>query len=259
MDYLHRIEKITDKEDLLWNVPEQKQGYINIVGGNLQSFHTPVKVAEYLSTNYQIKTLNVILPDALKNKLPPLPNLVFLKSTDSGSLANTEEIINALDAADYNLLIGDLSKNAITAKAIAEACKKTTKPTIITRDVVDLLAEGQTERILLNDNLVLMASMAQLQKIFRAVYYPKVLLLTQSLVQVAEAMHKYTLSYPVSIITVHDGQILIVKNGEINVVPLDKTNYSPLSIWSGELAAKIAALNLFNPNNFLKTTTAAVL
>ena len=259
MDYLKRIEKLEGGEDFLWNVPEQKQGYVNILGGNLQNFRTPVKVAEFCGANYPIKTLNVVLPDALKNKLPPLPNLVFLSSTDSGSLSSGEKITKALDAADFNLLVGDFSKNSITAQAVAEACQKTVKPFITTRDTVDLLTEGQTERILMNENLVLMGSLAQIQKIFRAVYYPRVLLLTQSLVQVAEAIHKFTLSYPVSVVTLHDGQIIVAKNGEVNVVPLNKTAYSALSIWSGELAAKIMALNLYNPNSFLKATIVAII
>ena len=162
-------------------------------------------------------------------------------------------------AADFNLLVGDFSKNSITTQAVAEACQKTVKPFITTRDTVDLLTEGQTERILMNENLILVGSLAQVQKIFRAVYYPRVLLLTQSLVQVAEAIHKFTLSYPVSVVTLHDGQIIVAKNGEVNVVPLNKTAYSALSIWSGELAAKIMALNLYNPNSFLKATIVAII
>ena len=158
MEYLHKIEKLEDKEDLLWNIPEQKQGDINIIGGNLQNFRTSVKVAELLTANYPLKTINVVLPDALKNKLPPLPNLVFLSSTDSGSLANATEITNTLDSADFNLLVGDFSKNSITTQAIAEACQKTTKQAIVTRDTVDLLTEGKTERILMNENLILMGS-----------------------------------------------------------------------------------------------------
>ena len=218
-------------------MPEQKQGYVNILGGNLQNFRTPVKVAEFCGANYPIKTLNVVLPDALKNKLPPLPNLVFLSSTDSGSLSSGEKITKALDAADFNLLVGDFSKNSITTQAVAEACQKTVKPFITTRDTVDLLTEGQTERILMNENLILVGSLAQ----------------------VAEAIHKFTLSYPVSVVTLHDGQIIVAKNGEVNVVPLNKTAYSALSVWSGELAAKIMALNLYNPNSFLKATIVAII
>ena len=258
MNYLHKIDEASDKDKLLWNVPEQKQGFVNILGGNSQNFRMPIKIAEYMTANYQIKTLNIVLPDALKTKLPPLPNFVFLSSTDSGSLANKKEILDTLNLADYNLVPGDLSKNSITIKAVTEALQEATKPSVVTRDAVDLLAEEQTERALMNENLVIVGSMAQLQKIFRAVYYPKVLLLTQPLTQVAEALHKFTLSYPVSIITLHDGQILIVKNGEVNVIPLNKTSYSPISFWSGELTAKIVALNLYNPNEFLQAATLAV-
>lgn len=257
MDYL---EKITEKpnEDLLWNIPEQKQGMINIVGGNEKSFNLPVKITEFLMTNYPVKTANLILPDVLKNKLPPLDNFVFLPSTESGSLKGEKELTDALNAADYNLILGDLSKNSATEKAVASACQNSEKPVLVTRDAVELITEGKLEQILMNENLIIMGSLAQLQKVFRTVYYPKVLLLSQSLIQVADALHKFTLSYPTSIITLHSGQILIARNGKVIAVPLEKTAYSPLSIWNGELAAKIVALNLYNPNNFIKTTSLSV-
>ena len=98
----------------------------------------------------------------------------------------------------------------------------------------------------------------QMQKILRAVYYPKMLLLSQSLVQVAEVLHKFTLSYPVSIVTLYSGQILVAKDGKVKAVPVEKSGYSPMTIWSGELAAKIVALNLYNPNDFVAATVAAI-
>lgn len=257
MEYLRKIEK-GEGEDLLWNVPEQKQGRINVVGGNAQNFRTAMKVAEYLAGNYPVKTVNLVLPDALKSKLPPIGNIVFLSSTESGSLADGEELVATLNAADYNLVVGDLSKNAVTMKAVQSACDNSVKPALITRDAVDLLAEGQTERILMNDNLALMGSVVQLQKILRAVYYPKMLMMSQSLVQVAEVFHKFTLSYPVALVTLHDGQVIVAKNGEVGTVALAETEYSALSFWSGELAAKIVALNLYNPNNFLAATMTAL-
>ena len=257
MDYLHKIDQ-NPYRDLYWNMPERKQGVVGVVGGNSQSFRISVSVAETLTTKYPIKTVNLILPDVLKNTLPPLDGLIFLPSTDSGSFADEKSLTEAINATDFSLMIGDLSKNSITAKAVGGACQSSEKPLLITRDGVDLLTTEVTEKTLMNENLIIFASMAQLQKLFRAVYYPKVLLLSQSLVQVAEALHKFTLSYPVSIITLHNGQILVAKNGVVNVVPLEKSEYSPLTIWNGELAAKIAAVNLYNPNNFLAATTAAL-
>ena len=101
--------------------------------------------------------------------------------------------------------------------------------------------------------------MAQLTKLLRAVYYPKILLMSQSLVQVAEVLHKFTLSYPTKIITLHNGQILMAENGKVKAVPLESVGYSPIMFWGGEVAAKIVALNLYNPHNFMPATIAALM
>lgn len=257
MDYFKKIEE-SPYEDLKWNIPERKQGTVNVMGGNLQNFRVPVKVAEFLETNYPIEKVNTILPDALKNSLPNLPNFIFLGSTESGSFSENQEVENIFNEADFNILIGDLSKNAITGRAVASACENSASPLLITRDSVDLVAENRLEKALMNENLIFFASIAQLQKLLRAIYYPKMLLLSQSLVQVAEVLHKFSLSYPISVVTLHNNQILIAKNGEVNAIPLEKTGYSPIMIWGGELAAKIAALNLYNPHNFVKATVSAV-
>lgn len=256
MEFLHKYDE-NPFLDLAWNTPEQKQGAVNIIGGNSMNFRTPVKVAEHLSANYPIKTVNLVLPDALKTKLPTLENFLFLSSTDSGSFGSAEELKTAIDSADDSLLIGDLSKNNITRAAVATAVTEAEKPVILTRDAVDLIAEEASDKLLANQNLVFMASIPQLQKLFRAVYYPKMLMMSQSLVQVAEALHKFTLSYPTQIITLHNGQVLVAKNGNVHTGIL--SGYTPLTFWMGEAAAKILANNLFNPNNFEKATIFSLL
>lgn len=256
MDYFEKLEK-NSYEDLYWNLPEQKQGAVNVIGGNAQSFRTEVKVAEYLAGNYPISVINTVLPESLKNNLPPVDNFKFLAATESGSFAG-EGLAEILNTVDYNLVIGDLSKNAITGKAVASACKVSEKSTLITRDAIDLVAENEPEKLLMNENIILFGSLAQMQKLLRSVYYPKMLLLSQSLIQVVEVSHKFTLSYPVSLVTLHSGQILVAKNGIVKAVPLEKSGYSPMMIWNGELAAKIVAINLYNPDNFVKATVAAI-
>ncbi len=257
MDYFTKVDT-KPSTNLGWNIPEQKQGSVNVIGGNSQRFNAEIKISEYLSTKYPIKNLNVVFPDALKTKLPPLPNFIFLSSTDSGSFADGDDLIETMNSADFNLLLGDLSKNTVTGQAIASACTSSDRPLLITRDAVDLMAEHITDLTLMNDNLILLASMPQLIKLFRAVYYPKMLVLSQSLIQVADALHKFTLSYPVSIITLHSGQILLAQNGSVRAIALEKSGYTPLGFWHGELATDILALNLYNPNNFLKATTEAI-
>lgn len=257
MDYFMRVER-GNYEDLTWNIPEQKQSIVNIIGGNSQNFRTEVRTAEFMTANYPIKEVRLALPSALKNSLPVLPNLVFLPSTDSGSFNESQELNDVLNGADFNLLLGDLSKNSVTGTAIAGACRRSEKVTLLTRDTVDVITNNSPERLLMNENLILFASMAQLQKLLRAIYYPKMLLLTQSLVQVSEVLHKFTLSYPIKLVTLHDGQILLAENGIIKVVSIEESGYSPMMIWSGELAAKMTVLNLFNPNNFIQASITAI-
>ena len=258
MDYFEKIEK-KPSEDLSWNIPERKQGAINIIGGNSQNFRTEVKIAEFLATKYPIETVNVVLPETLSDKLPKMPNFVFLPATESGSFDESQAFLDVFNMGDFNLVLGDLSKNAITGRAVACACQHSEKMTLITRDVVDLVAENKPDRLLMNENLIIFASVAQLIKLLRAVYYPKMLLVSQSLVQVTDVLHKFTLSYPISLITLHNEQILVAKNGVVKAVPLEKTGYSTLMMWSGELAGKIMAMNLYNPDNFILATVSAIM
>ncbi|MBR5939353.1 hypothetical protein IKZ77_02255 [Candidatus Saccharibacteria bacterium] len=257
MEYFKKIEE-KPNDDLAWNIPERKSGLVNIIGGNSQSFKTEIRIGEFLGKKYPVETLNLILPDALRNQLPDLANFVFLKSTESGSFKDGDEILQVFNRADFNLILGDLSKNSVTGRALASACKDAKKPLLLTRDAVDLFAENAGELDLMNDNLIFFASMPQLIKILRAVYYPKMLLLSQSLIQVADVLHKFTLSYPVSIVTLSNEQILVAKNGEVKAVPILESGFSPIMFWQGEMAAKILAFNLYNPNNFIKATISAI-
>ena len=257
MEYFDKIEK-NCYEDLRWNVPERKQGIVNIVGGNSQRFREEVKVAEYLSSAYPLETVRLVLPESLRGKLPELPNILFLPATSAGSFDESQGLVDVFGGADYNLVLGDLSRNAVTGRAIAGAVKGSEKMVLVTRDAVDLLSENMPERVLMNENLVIFGSVMQLMKLLRAVYYPKMLLASQSLVQVAEVLHKFTLSYPVGVMTLHDGQILVAKDGTVKAVALANSGYSPMTLWSGELAAKIVAMNLYNPNQFIPATVCAV-
>ena len=257
MEYFEKLDH-NPYEDFKWNIPERKQGSVNVIGGCSGNFRTEVKVAEYMSANYPVQDVWLVLPDALKGKLPSLPNFKFLPSTDPGAFDESQELIDIFGTADFNLVVGDLSRNSVTGKGISSAVKSSEKMTIITRDSVDLLTENQPERWLMNENLIIFVSVAQLQKLLRAVYYPKMLLLSRSLVQVVEVLHKFTLSYPVCIVTLHNEQILVAGNGVVKAVPLAKSDYSPITLWNGEMAARIVGMNLYNPSRVIDATVCAV-
>lgn len=257
MDYLEKIEKNPYK-DLFWNIPEgQKLGKVAVIGGNAQSFRSPIKISEFLLKEYPFEVVKTVLPSSLKNKLPPLPNLLFLKDTESGSFCDGTELTKAIDAVDYSLIIGDLSKNSITIQEIKKAARDSQKPLILARDTLDLIVGD--ENLLMRDSLTVIGSIVQWQKIFRGVYYPKILQPSQSLVQIVEAIHKFTLSYPLELITLHEEQIVVAKDGKLKLIPLSATSFLPFTIWGGELAARILALSLYNPGKTLEATVAGII
>ena len=257
MEYFEKLEK-NPYEDLKWNVPERSQGTVNVIGGNTSRFRDEVKVAEFLTRTYPVQEVRLVGPDVLKGKLPDLPNFVFLPSTDSGGFAESQELMDVFNTVDCNLVLGDLSKNKVTGRAVANAVKNSSKITLLTRDTVDALTDNAPERWLMNENVTVMASIAQLQKLLRAVYYPKMLLMTSSLVQIADVLHKFTLSYPIAIVSLHNGQVLVAKNGVLKAVALEKTGYSPMLFWNGEIAGKIIGINIYNPNQFIEATVNAI-
>lgn len=250
--------------DLFWNIPEQKSEQVTVIGGNSQTFSAPVKISEYLEKTFPFTAVSTILPDVLRAHLPPLPNFHFVKSTANGAIANSLELRAAFDA-DHLFLAGDFSKNSETAIALTETLKSSlTSPNhqlkhcLITRDAADLLAPSATEWLNFPE-VILVVSLAQLQKIFRAAYYPKMIMLSQPLVPTIETLHKFTLTYPLTILTFHQENIIIASHGEITSTNIVDTQYSPIMLWSGELAAHVLALNIYNPNQPLAATTAAVL
>lgn len=242
--------------DLLWNLPEQKQGSVSVIGGNSQNFSSVSRVSNQLST-FPVRDVISVLPDALRSKIPPVPGVTFCPSTESGSFRKSSELSYALQSSDINLVIGDLSKNSQTSIALSEALKQTKKPTILTRDSIDLIL-NDTINFIEKEDLFFIGSMAQIQKLFRSVYYPKVLLLSMPILPVVEALHKFTITYPCTILTFQSGQILVANCGNIVTTPIEKTSYLPISLWSGDLAAKITALKLFNPSKSLEATAAAI-
>jgi hypothetical protein len=257
MDYWQKFTK-NPHENLLWNLPEQKQGSVCLFGGNDKSFNNEIRFAEKILGTSPLKELKIVLPETLKNKLPPMDNFLFLKATDSGSLDASAELTAAANMSDFNLFLGDFSKNSITNRAVSGACVSAEKPLLITRDAVDLIAESNPEKILEKESVIILASMAQLQKLLHAALYPKMILLSMPLMQIVEILHKFTLSYPLTVVTFHGGNIIVAKDGIVNSVSLEQTSYSPLTLWTGDLAAKIVLLNLYNPNNYLAATTAAL-
>ena len=255
LDYWTKSDEVLDK-DIFWNVPEQRTGILQIIGGNSNNFSTEIRQAEFLNS-LNLKEVRLLLPDSLRTKVPPVPGIYFAPSTESGSFDKSEELKFAINDADVTLLSGDFSKNSKTSVALTNAIKESVKPIVMVRDAVDVVSES-TEEFIEKGNITIVATMAQLQKLFRNLMYPKMILLSSPLMPVVETLHKFTLSYPVTITTFHEGKIIVANNGKVITTSIEATSHSPIELFVGSFASKVAALQLWCPGKNLEATHSAL-
>lgn len=244
--------------DIEWSKPEQRahSGKLAIIGGNKLGF-AGVAEAYTVASNAGIGSLRVLLPDVLKKTIPAtITDALFAPTNPSGSLSkDASPDLAAISAwADGVLLIGDAGRSSETAVVYEQFVQNYRGLMVITRDAVDLVKNSST---LLVDrpNTLLIVSFAQLQKLFQSVYYPKVLTFSMQLTNLVEALHKFTITYPVSIAVLHRDTFIVAHGGEVVTTPWD----NPMAIWRGNTAAKASAYWLWNPTKPLEAVSTAVI
>lgn len=244
--------------DIEWERPEQKAhaGLLGIIGGNKLGF---AGVAEAFSVAYDagVGNVKVLLPDALKKSIPTSwTDVAVAPSTVSGGLSK-DALVDVMALADWSsmvLLAGDAGRNSETAILYESLLRESHKPIVITRDAIDLV-KNAPEMLVNRPNTVLVLSFAQLQKLFQAVYYPKVLTFSMQLMQLVEALHKFTVTYPITLAVLHKDTVIVAHNGQVATTPWD----SPMLIWRGNTAAKAAVYWSWNVNQPLQSITASLL
>jgi ADP-dependent NAD(P)H-hydrate dehydratase / NAD(P)H-hydrate epimerase len=244
--------------DIEWSKPEQKsqKGRLGIVGGNKLGF---ISVAESYQVALQTGAgeVRVLLPDVLKKSIPPImTDVIFGKTNPSGGLAKdaSTEMKALGEWANGILMIGDTGHNSETAILYENFVKDYTGPLTITRDAIDLMKNASAS-VVERPNTLLVVSLAQLQKIFRSVYYPIVLTFSMQLTNMIEALHKFTITYPVTIAVLHQGNIIIANQGKVTTTP----STDPMRIWRGATASNAAVYWLWSPSKALESATASLL
>jgi len=243
--------------DIEWNKPERKNqaGKLLIVGGNKLGF---AAVAE----NYQaaIDTgagdVKVLVPDALKKTMPKtLTDILYAPTTMSGGLSKESltELAASAAWADGVLLIGDAGRNSETAILYEQFIPSYSGMLTVTRDAIDLVKNNPSMLIERNNTLIV-ASFAQLQKLFQGVYYPKMLTFNMQLLQLVEALHKFTITYPCTIMTLHKDTIIVAHNGDVVTQKWEQ----PMAIWRGNVATNAATYWLWHPTESLKSCAASI-
>lgn len=233
--------------DIEWSKPEQKssRGRLGIIGGNKLGFSG---IAESYSTalNTGAGEVRVLLPDCLRKSIPAsMTDVIFAPCNPSGSLSRDAlPDLTALGTwASCLLLAGDAGRNSETAIAYSDLIRSYTGQLVITRDAVDLV-KNDSEALVNRPNTTLIVSFAQLQKIFQAVYYPKILTFSMQLLQLVEAVHKFTVTYPVTIAVLHRDTLIVAHDGEVVTTKWE----TPLAIWRGITAARAATYLMWTPS-----------
>jgi hypothetical protein len=151
------------------------------------------------------------------------------------------------------LLIGDAGRNSETAIVYEDFIRGYHGQLTISRDAVDLLKNTPDLMVERPDTLVV-ASFAQLQTIFKTIYYPKILTFSMQLQQLVEAVHKFTITYPVTIVTFHQDHLVVAHNGEVTTTPWA----NPMAIWRGSVATQAAVYWLWSPKKPLEAVSASL-
>lgn len=254
-------QKQTPNEPLFpnieWSRPEQKAkaGKLGIIGGNKLGF-AGVAEAYSVAIQYKVGAAKVLLPDALRKDVPKaITDAVFAPSNPSGGLSKDAVAeLAALGAwADGILMIGDAGRNSETAILYEQFIQGYHGQLTITRDAIDLL-KNSSQIIVERPNTLVIAAFAQLQKLFQNVYFPKVITFSMQLSNLVEVLHKFTLSYPITIVTLHKDILIVAHEGKISTTPWNQ----PIAIWRGTTAAKAAAYWLWNSNKPFEAVTGSL-
>lgn len=243
--------------DIEWNKPQQKSqaGCLGIIGGNKLGF-VAVGEAYSLALDAGVGQVRVLLPDVLRKTIPAaITEAHFGPSNPSGGLSRDAAAdMHALGQwANSILLIGDAGRNSETAILYDDFIKDYRGQLTITRDAFDLFKQT-VDTVVEREDTLLVLSFAQLQTLFKNVYYPKILTFSMQLQQLVESLHKFTITYPVTIMTFHHNHIIIAHAGHITTTPWE----NPMAIWKGSVATRAAAYWLWSPTKPLEAATGSL-
>jgi NAD(P)H-hydrate repair Nnr-like enzyme with NAD(P)H-hydrate dehydratase domain len=243
--------------DLEWAKPEQRSmaGRLGIIGGNKLGF-AGVAEAYSRALTTGVGEVKVVLPDVLKKSIPPsITDTVFASTNPSGSLSkDAAPELKALAAwATGILCIGDAGRNSETAILYENFLREYDGPLVLTRDAVDLI-KNSSQAVVERPNTLLIISFAQLQKLFQSVYYPKILTFSMQLAQLVDALHKFTITYPVTIAVLHKDHLIVASNGEATTTEWENA----MAIWRGSVATVAACYLLWHPTRPLEAVSASL-
>lgn len=244
--------------DIVWSKPEQRSqaGRLAIVGGNSHGF-TAVAESYKDALRTGAGEVRALLPKNLKKLIPNnITDTCFAADNPSGGLGKDAlpELIALSEWSSNVLLIGDAGRNSETAITYETFINQYAGQLTITRDAFDLL-KNSYHTLVERPNTLLILSFAQLQQLMRSVYYPKIITFSTQLAQLVEVLHKFTVTYPLTIVVLHKETLIVAHDGNITTTPWN----DPMRIWRGKTATTAGVYWLWNPKEPLQAVTASLL
>jgi len=218
--------------DILWSQPEHKSmaGKLAIIGGNLHQFTSTSKVYN-AATKAGVGAIRILLPNALAKTISPIwPECEFAPSNKSGSfsLKSLGEWLDLASWSDNIIISGDLSHNSEISILLENFISQNKKPLTLIGDSLDFLINNPGE-LVKDKQLTLAIEFNQLQHLLTAIRYPTALKSTMNLYQIADLMHSLSSGYPLTLITLHQEQIILAYSGQVYST-INKHNFDLLSI-----------------------------
>ena len=243
--------------DIEWAKPEQRnqRGRLGIIGGTKLGF---AGVADSYSTALEAGAgeVRVLVPDVLRSVIPKsMTDVAFGASNPSGGFA-AEALQDMKALGDWSgglLLVGDAGRNSETAISYSELIRSYDGLLVLTRDAIDLV-KNDSALLAERPRTLLVLSFAQIQKLFQSIYYPIILTFSMQLMQLVEALHKFTITYPVTIAVLHRDTLIVAHSGEVTTTKWEQ----PMAIWRGQTAARAASYWLWTPSQPLEAVTASL-
>ena len=75
------------------------------------------------------------------------------------------------------------------------------------------------------------------------------------LMQLVEAVHKFTVTYPVTLTVLHKDTLIVAHDGQVTTTAWE----NPMAIWRGITAAHAASYLLWTPSRPLEAITASLI
>lgn len=241
--------------DILWGRPETRAraGKLLIIGGNEHVFAAPAEAYEQ-SKRAGIGTPKVLLPDRLQKTIGQvLSDCEFAPTNRSGSFAKVSlsEWLSFAAWADGVLLAGDMGRNSETAIVLEEFVNKYTGQLTITQDSLDQFL-ATPAKLFGRPNTTIVASFAQLQKMWSAYQQSEALTYGDSLVRIVDLLQKFSKSIVANIVTKHQDELVIAVSGRVSTTKISE------EVWRIKLSAHLSTWWLQNPEQAFPALNCAV-